>query len=62
MSGQGNEVSVGDAIALVEKPTPVSAVLNRVEPSAISKYYGQYYYGYGYRYGRDETDGGKGNP
>lgn len=53
--------AVLDAIALVEKPTPVSAVLNRVEASAISKYYGQYYYGYGYRYGRDDTDGGKGN-
>lgn len=40
--------AVLDAIALVEKSTPVSAVLNRVEASALSKYYGQYYYGYGY--------------
>jgi Mrp family chromosome partitioning ATPase len=40
--------AVQDAIALLDKSTPVSAVLNRVEASALSKYYGQYYYGYGY--------------
>lgn len=46
--------AVMDAIALIEKSTPVSAVLNRVEANALSKYYGQYYYGYGYRYGKDQ--------
>ena len=40
--------AVLDAIALLDKGAPVSAVLNRVEASALSKYYGQYYYGYGY--------------
>jgi len=45
--------AVLDAIALVDKATPISAVLNRVKPSALSRYYGQYYYGgYGYGYGR----------
>jgi len=39
-----------DAIALVDKSTPINAVLNRVKPSALSRYYGQYYYG-GYGYG-----------
>jgi len=47
--------AVLDAIALVEKPTPICAVLNRVEASPLSKYYGQYYYGYDYRYGRHEA-------
>jgi len=54
--------AVLDAISLIEKTTPVSAVLNRVEASALSKYYGQYYYGYGYRYGDGRADGsGKGD-
>ena len=44
--------AVLDAIALLDKSTPVSAVLNCVEASAVSKYYGQYYYGYGQTYGR----------
>jgi receptor protein-tyrosine kinase len=49
--------SVMDALELIDKSTPVSAVLNGVEPSMLSKYYGSYYYGpnkkYGYgRYGR----------
>ena len=39
--------AVLDALALVDKSTPVSAVLNGVEASLLSKYYGQYYYGYG---------------
>ncbi len=46
--------AVKDALALVDKATPVSAVLNRVKASALSRYYGQYYYGYGYGYGRRE--------
>jgi len=52
--------AVLDALALIDKSTPVSAVLNGVEASLLSKYYGQYYYGYGAqgRYGRS----GKGKP
>jgi len=50
--------AVKDAIALVDKSTPISAVLNRVQASAMSRYYGQYYYGYGY--GRGQRPG-KGN-
>jgi len=50
--------AVQDAIALVDKSTPISAVLNRVQASALSRYYGQYYYGYGY--GRGQRPG-KGN-
>jgi protein-tyrosine kinase len=42
---------VMDAMALVDKSTPVSAVLNCVESSLLSKYYGQHAYGYGYGYG-----------
>ena len=38
---------VADALALIDKSTPVSAILNGVEASLLSKYYGQYYYGYG---------------
>lgn len=57
--------AVLDALALVDKSTPVNAVLNRVEPSIVSKYYGQYYYGYGsdkgYMYGRGETPGKEGS-
>lgn len=51
--------AVLDALALVDKATPVSAVLNRVEPSALSRYYGQYYYGSGYGrgYSRDRAAG-----
>ena len=50
--------AVQDAIALVDKSTPIKAVLNRVQASALSRYYGQYYYGYGY--GRGQRPG-KGN-
>jgi receptor protein-tyrosine kinase len=39
--------AVLDALALVDKSTPVSTVLNGVEASLLSKYYGHYYYGYG---------------
>jgi hypothetical protein len=53
--------AVLDALALVDKSTPVSAVLNGVEASLLSKYYGQYYYGYGAkgrygRYGRGKSE------
>ena len=53
-----------DALALVDKSTPVRAILNRVEASMLSRYYGQYYYGYGYGHGRDRDRGeqsGKGD-
>jgi Mrp family chromosome partitioning ATPase len=61
--------AVLDAIALVDKDVPVSAVLNRCKPSLLSRYYGQYYYGYssgsyghgyGRRYGRAGKEGGEG--
>jgi receptor protein-tyrosine kinase len=53
---QTEQRAVLDALALLEKGTPISAVLNRVEASTLSKYYGQYYYGYGYgRNGSDEN-------
>lgn len=45
--------AVRDALALVEKSTPVSAVLNCVEHSWLGKYYGQYYYGYGSEEGQE---------
>ena len=44
--------AVRDAIALIDKDVPVSAVLNRCKPSLISRYYGRYYYGSKYGYGR----------
>ena len=44
--------AVLDAIALVDKSTPINAVLNGVEVSMVSKYYGQYSYSSGYRHGR----------
>lgn len=47
--------AVLDALALVDKSAPVSAILNRVQASALSRYYGQYYYGYGY--GRGQRPG-----
>ena len=61
--------AVLDAIALVDKETPVNAVLNRVEPTVLSRYYGHYYYGYGkgqgygksYGYGRRGEREGKGS-
>ena len=45
--------AVLDALALVDKDVPISAVLNRCKPSLISRYYGRYYYGghYGQAYG-----------
>jgi exopolysaccharide/PEP-CTERM locus tyrosine autokinase len=39
--------AVLDALALIDKSVQVSAVLNGVEASLLSRYYGQYYYGYG---------------
>jgi len=43
---------VVDALALLDKGKPVSTILNRVEPSIVSRYYGHYYYGYGREAGR----------
>jgi exopolysaccharide/PEP-CTERM locus tyrosine autokinase len=40
------------ALELIDKSTPTYAVLNCVEASIVSRYYGRYYYGYNYRYGR----------
>jgi len=50
--------AVLDAIALVDKDAPISAVLNNCKPSMLSRYYGQYYYGYSskYKYRRDENE------
>jgi receptor protein-tyrosine kinase len=39
--------AVREAIALVDPSASVSAVLNRVQPSAIGRYYGHYHYSYG---------------
>ena len=36
-----------EALTLIDRTRPVSAVLNRVEPSLVSRYYSHYYYGYG---------------
>ena len=54
--------AVKDAVALVDKSTPVTAVLNQVQSSPLSRYYGNYYYrqGYGRGYERPEEPG-KGN-
>lgn len=49
--------AVLDALALVDKSTPVRAVLNSVQPSMVSRYYGQYYYGYSYGQGRRSGKG-----
>lgn len=38
---------VTEALALLDRSKPVSAVLNRVEASLVSRYYSHYYYGYG---------------
>jgi receptor protein-tyrosine kinase len=43
--------AVLDAISLIDKDAPVSAVLNRCKPSLLSQYYGRYYYGHGYGHG-----------
>jgi Mrp family chromosome partitioning ATPase len=43
--------AVLDAISLIDKDVPVSAVLNRCKPSLLSQYYGRYYYGHGYGHG-----------
>ena len=52
--------SVVDALALIDKSTPVSALLNGVEISILSKYYGHNYYSYSsagrYGYGRQKGD------
>jgi protein-tyrosine kinase len=49
--------AVLDAIELIDKDVPISAVLNRCKPSLLSRYYGQYYYsgGYGKGYGYDRA-------
>jgi exopolysaccharide/PEP-CTERM locus tyrosine autokinase len=44
---QTEQRAVAEAISLIDKSTPVNAVLNRVEPSLMSRFYGHYYYGYG---------------
>jgi protein-tyrosine kinase len=36
-----------EALSLIDRSRPVSTVLNRVEPSLVSRYYSHYYYGYG---------------
>jgi protein-tyrosine kinase len=38
---------LAEALSLIDRARPVSAVLNRVEPSLVSRYYSHYYYGYG---------------
>lgn len=43
---------VTEALALLDRSKPVSAILNRVEPSIVSRYYSHYYYGYGQGAGR----------
>lgn len=43
---------VTEALALLDRSKPVSAILNRVEPSIVSRYYSHYYYGYGQGQGR----------
>jgi len=50
--------AVLDALALIDKSAQVSAVLNGVEASLLSRYYGQYYYGYGANdaYGRYQRE------
>jgi capsular exopolysaccharide synthesis family protein len=40
------------ALEMIDKSTPTYTVLNCVEASIVSRYYGRYYYGYNYRYGR----------
>lgn len=61
-SDDTEQQAVLDALALVDRTAVVSAVLNRVSPSIVSRYYGQYYYGYNYGQGRpSEDEPGKGN-
>lgn len=38
---------VTEALALLDRSKPISAILNRVEPSVVSRYFSHYYYGYG---------------
>jgi len=38
---------VTEALGLIDRNRPVCAILNRIEPSMISRYYNHYYYGYG---------------
>ena len=47
--------AVREALALVDESVPISAVLNRVQPSILGSYYGQYHYGYGPGYGADRS-------
>ena len=61
-SDDTEQQAVLDALALVYRTAVVSAVLNRVSPSIVSRYYGQYYYGYNYGQGRSsEDEPGKGS-
>ena len=47
--------AVREAMALIDDRASISAVLNRVQPSAIGSYYGQYSHGYGLGYGGDRS-------
>lgn len=38
---------LAEALSHIDRARPVSAVLNHVEPSLVSRYYSHYYYGYG---------------
>jgi Mrp family chromosome partitioning ATPase len=51
--------AVLDAIALIDKDVPVSAVLNGCRPSLLGSYYRQHYYGYGYGRGKDAQRGAR---
>lgn len=54
--------AVKDAAGLVHKTTPVTAVLNQVQSSPLSRYYGNYYYRQGYGRGYEQPEEpGKGN-
>lgn len=52
--------AVRDALALVDKDLPVLCVLNKVEASMLSRYYGHYYYGY--HYGHSGAERGQPTP
>jgi len=47
--------AVREAMALIDDRASISAVLNRVQPSAVGSYYGQYSHGYGLGYGGDRS-------
>lgn len=47
LSDSTEQRMVTEALGLIDRNRPVNAVLNRVEPSLLSRYYSYYYYGYG---------------